>query len=147
MYELSVPDTSYSGIVTRLSNKIREPIPASSPDTRFLENRRKRMQQQCELLPQEMKRQMHAKAVTAARLRREKNYWFPVCEYDLQKHSIQEIDLYDVRCQPERGRVKFRTILHSSTCIALSFGRRLLFAFPQTYYHYWNANRKLFEVL
>ncbi|KAG8744851.1 THO complex subunit 2 [Ceratobasidium sp. 414] len=79
MYELSVPDTSYSSIVTRLSNKIREPIPTSSPDARFLEGRRKRMQQQCELLPQEMKRQMSAKAATAARLRREKNHWFPVC--------------------------------------------------------------------
>ncbi|KAG8710344.1 THO complex subunit 2, partial [Ceratobasidium sp. 394] len=79
MYELSVPDTSYSSVVTRLSNKIREPIPASSPDARFLEGRRKRMQQQCELLPQEMKRQMSAKAATAARLRREKNHWFPVC--------------------------------------------------------------------
>lgn len=82
MYELVVPDASYTSVVTRLSNKIREPIPVSSPDTRFLENRRKRMQQQVELLPQEMKRQMTAKSVTAMRLRREKNHWFPIRESD-----------------------------------------------------------------
>lgn len=80
MYELVVPDASYTSVVTRLSNKIREPIPPSSRDARFLEDRRRRMQQQVELLPQEMKRQMTAKSLTAARLRREKNFWFPLCE-------------------------------------------------------------------
>jgi hypothetical protein len=80
MYELAVPDASYTSVVTRLSNKIREPIPPQSRDARFLEERRKRMQQQVELLPQEMKRQMTAKSLTATRLRREKNFWFPLCE-------------------------------------------------------------------
>ncbi|KAJ1311288.1 hypothetical protein OPQ81_009786 [Rhizoctonia solani] len=78
MYELAVPDASYTSVVTRLSNKIREPIPPQSRDARFLEERRKRMQQQVELLPQEMKRQMTAKSLTATRLRREKNFWFPL---------------------------------------------------------------------
>ncbi|CUA76847.1 THO complex subunit 2 [Rhizoctonia solani] len=78
MYELAVPDASYTSAVTRLSNKIREPIPPQSRDVRFLEERRKRMQQQVELLPQEMKRQMTAKSLTATRLRREKNFWFPL---------------------------------------------------------------------